>query len=374
MTARRLVPATLVALALLGACAKDPDAALRRKIGDVHLATAEAALASGDYARAQVAADVAASYDPLRVAARDLQNRVRLTALVAGVDTGAANRPVELDYAAETMLARDPAHAYVYEAARGVLALARHDDAAADKHLRASVAARKDWAPALAVLGKVLVEEGQAAAGAAQLQQALAVDPGNRAALLLLGRALLEAGDPDRAVVFLEGAVKLVPSARLRMDLADAYTAKGRTQEAGEQLQAAVALEPNNAEVVLRLGQWAFLSGRLDLAERAYRQAELLGAQPGATAGLAVLRSRQKQWAAAVALYAKALPSMLQNAPFLYEAAVAYEEAGDLTTATVLLDRYLALALHDQREGSRISDATARRQRLEQAAAKGAHK
>jgi predicted TPR repeat methyltransferase len=129
--------------------------------------------------------------------------------------------------------------------------------------------------------GLQLLQEGRAAAAAAQFEGALALVPGRPSALTNLGAARLQAGQPAQAVEALQEAVEAEPG---NVDawghLALAYAELGRRGPALQAAERALALEP-------RLGKlWALQAdllreaGELPGAIAAHEQALALGWQP----------------------------------------------------------------------------------------------
>lgn len=354
----------LCCAALLFVCAcRDGATRQRAESAALHAREAEAALERGDYARALLAAEAAAVYDPLDPRLRDLNTRVRLTALAQAPQVVNVDRPAELDYLAEMAARRDPARAHVYQTARAYLALTRDDVAAAERFLTEAVKA--NYASAHAALGQLRARQGKRDEARAAFEAAVRADAGSVAALSGLGRIQLEVGEIDQAIENFGRALQQADAASLRLDLAAAHARKGRAQEAGQQLQRAVALEPRNGEAHRRLGEWLLGAGDVEGAQREFNTGSQLGAEPLSTFGLGVVSQRKGEHAQA----ARNFEGVFNTDPRLlgagYQAAVAYEQAGDGASAARMLQKYLRVAAANPAERERVADAQARLQRLE---------
>lgn len=113
----------------------------------------------------------------------------------------------------------------------GVLLLS-HDPQRAVRQFELQLERDSDHLGALLQLGQELLQQEQAERARVPIERALEVEPRSPAALGLMGRLLLETGDASGAVQYLEEAVALVPESRpLYPLLARAYGLANRPEE-----------------------------------------------------------------------------------------------------------------------------------------------
>lgn len=104
----------------------------------------------------------------------------------------------------------------------------------------------------------------------ALLTSRLQADPNDIDALLALARVSMETSQGASAEQSLQRASALLPaSAAIHARRAALHMAAGRTKQAQAALQAALALDANNPEVLVECGLAAWRSGKLDAAKRA---------------------------------------------------------------------------------------------------------
>ncbi len=196
---------------------------------------------------------------PPELAAFDPEIRERIQDLAGGIRTtpGEPRRWLDLgmlyqahgrlDLAAECYrearkLGADGAQIHYY------LALADHglgrvDEAIAG--LRRMVELDDGYPPARRRLGLWLLEAGDPAAAARELEAALARTPGDPATTLVLARARLQAGEAAAAAALLEEAVAAAPGNRYaHFLLGRAYRRLGRVEEAERHLALGQGAEP----------------------------------------------------------------------------------------------------------------------------------
>jgi Tfp pilus assembly protein PilF len=352
-----------LAMTLVFACS-DRREQERARVASGPAQTAEAALEQRAFSRAIAAAELAASYDPLDPKLRDLVLRARLTAAAEGAAGLHPERNRELDFHAEVMIARDPPRAHVYKTARGYLAFGRNDLAAAEAHFRDGIKDKAEFAPSHVGLGVVFLQTGKRDEARTSFNDALSHDADYRPALAQLGALLLDKSENEKAVEILTKALAKGDSADVRLSLASAYAAMQKIGEAGEQLQKAVALEPNNAEAQRRVGDFFAAIGQLEAAERAFANASRLGAEPGATFGLGIVQLKKGNPGDAARLFDGVLRLAPQMPLALYNAGLAHEGAGNSAEAARRFEAYLSVAKAEPKETTRLADASARLERL----------
>jgi len=331
----------------------------------LRMALGEALLAAGNGAEAVRAFRQAQSDDPKNLAAK-----VGLaTALqAAGDGTGASRELGALAALPETAkfgarlgelfvkLGRRPEAlaAYQREIATGAaapaakvaaarLALELGDTDTAQKLAQAAVDDDPRTSGALFVLAEVLRAKGDLARAVSELRRAQAVD-GAPEIQLEYGRILASMGRDDEALTALAEAREIPEAAveRGRIDLR-----RGNLDRAVQELTAATAKLPANAEAFLLLGQAEDRLGQIDKAETAYRTSARL------SPGLAEVRYRLGRLLFDRGTVAAALPHLRAAAERV------------AATASWRADLYFQLGFAEQRQGARDRATAAFRRYLE---------
>jgi tetratricopeptide (TPR) repeat protein len=139
---------------------------------------------------------------------------------MAWMQTGQTAKAVEV-LRAERTRARDHVVPYIFAVALLRSGVEPASDAALEalEALRASIAARLDFAPAHAELGRLLLKRGELDAAVAALEQAAALDPSGTAALYALSQAYGRKGAREKAQALLARVSRL--NAQERGDDAD---------------------------------------------------------------------------------------------------------------------------------------------------------
>jgi protein O-GlcNAc transferase len=148
---------------------------------------------------------------------------------------------------------------------------------------------------------------GALAEAASLFEKAARIAPALADAHYLRGAVLSQMGDDAAALPSLERAVALVPStAAYHGALALALKGLGRLDDAIASFERQTALSPGDADAHFNLGN-ALHDREPAEAEPAWRKAVALRADhPGAALNLGNLLARRKDWAAALAMYARA--------------------------------------------------------------------
>ena len=129
------------------------------------------------------------------------------------------------------------------------------------------------------VLGELYLYENKLPEATAQLQQELAINPGNPAAYYKLADAYSRAQKFDEAEKLLQRSIWLDANASgPYILLGKVLEKKGESELAVRALQRALAMDPNNSVTHHLLGQSYRALGRMDDAERELKMAESLQA------------------------------------------------------------------------------------------------
>jgi tetratricopeptide (TPR) repeat protein len=105
-------------------------------------------------------------------------------------------------------------------------------------------------------------------------------DPENDLARASLGWAYMQMGDDDRALDLLQRAVSGTAGLFARVQLARLYLKKERVDEAIHTLETALEIEPDNADLLLTLGEFHLLRGQVQQAEPRFAAAVAASQDP----------------------------------------------------------------------------------------------
>jgi len=190
-----------------------------------------------------------------------------------------------------------------------------------------------------------LLAEGSFQEAADLTQAVLTSDPDNPGALSLIGVLAAAGGARPRGIEALQKAANLAPeSLEIRLQLANAFHAEGRLEEAAREYSVIVQTRPEIAWHWYGFGNVLSALGKLEQAEAAYRESlQLEPRQPGVLAALGVTLGRAGNLSAG----RESLQSAVEIAPDLAGAwnhlGVLKEKMGDLQEAQADYRQVLAL-------------------------------
>jgi predicted CXXCH cytochrome family protein len=119
----------------------------------------------------------------------------------------------------------------------------------AEKYLRAALAERPDDATLLTAMAFVVQKRGDLPQAKSMYEQALAKDPLATVAAANLGVIAAQAGELDRAIVLWKAAFDRQPAlSAIGMNLAKAYCAKGKAEEARDEIRRVLKFNPDLPE------------------------------------------------------------------------------------------------------------------------------
>ncbi len=122
-------------------------------------------------------------------------------------------------------------------------------------------------------LGLVWSRLGRHDAALAELQAALALDPGNAVTLYNLGNALAQAQRYDDAIVAYREAVERQPDLVAAIaNLGSAYSARGDERAAEDWFRRGLEVDPHSPSLHMNLANACFRQGRVAEAEAAYQR------------------------------------------------------------------------------------------------------
>lgn len=258
---------------------------------------------------------------------------------LAALDSPDAERA----YAVTSQLCRTEPGNDVYQRMAGIAALAA--ERAGEAHRHFSEAVRLAPAPTFAAaawsgLGHAALLDDNAEKGAAAFERALSLDPDFAPALAGLGQALVTQGRHKAAEDALRRAIRMgVNDAKTQALLGNALLGRGDTAGATTALQTARSLDPGAPVARFLLGRAAKVEGRLEEAQRIFR--EVLDEHPdyAGYSELAALKTFTED-DENLALMRKALAELPESAPvgtrtdLLFALAKACDDIGDIPQAS----------------------------------------
>src|SRR6185503_4628673 len=226
----------------------------------------------------------------------------------------------------------DPVLAYVFATAltRSGMDPAGPEGGEAVEALRAALAARPDFAPARAELGRLLLRRGDLDGAVAELERAVAADPSSSAALYNLSQAYMKKGDRARAAEMAQRVSRLNAQERGEVSDAEVRRVVFRLVREGAAINAAPDATPAEAAAaaptaaaLAETARGLAASGRADEAIAAYQRALFLEpSQAEAANGLAGLCAALGDLDGAVTLMRRVVAAQPANATARYDLAV----------------------------------------------------
>lgn len=153
----------------------------------------------------------------------------------------------------------------------------------AEQELRAAVLENPDDPDLRVSLANVYLQERRYDEGIAQYREALKADENRQDALLGLGRAYREKGDSDQALTVFTKLIELnednpYAEVDLRLEaihyyLGEIYLERNEPDKAVEELEAALTIEPTDADALYLLGNALRAQGEYETAVTVYRLA-----------------------------------------------------------------------------------------------------
>ncbi len=228
----------------------------------------------------------------------------------------------------------------------GMVAYQQGETARALELVGSAARARPEDGTVLANLGLVLLAAGQSREAGQVLDQSLKIRPDQPDALLNLALARSALGQQDQAADCYRQVLRLAPGhAAARLSLAQIMLNARRPSEAREVLESGLALDSEDPDLQLALGQTLELSGDLGEATRCFRQvaeghpghrSRALTRLSGALRkqhrpGSALMAARVAAWSDATDYAAwRAVGQALKELGWLNEAAAAFRRAHHL--------------------------------------------
>jgi len=327
--------------------------------------------AAGFGAAASAATDESAALVSRRAQAYSLYSRAQML-LLHQQDAAAADL---LDRAVE----RDPVPDLLLEAARAQAATGRFDRAA--QYVARALAARPDWAPALAQQGDLhlaLARSGEDVPGNVEAaldayRKAAKADPGDIETTRALAELCAQTGRTEEAIGHLTAlAGRRGLPANLDMLLARLYLRTDRAPEAAPILEGLVRRSPASREAVDLLAGLYESAGRFDEALALYAPLlETGAARAGLNARIAVLHLEARRPRQAAGILEGAIALEPGSADLYLLLVQAYDQAGDPEAAIGACDRLLLL--DPDRIEARFHRARLLRQRGDAAAARAGY-
>lgn len=219
----------------------------------------------------------------------------------------------------------------------------RLDEAAAE--LQEALAIDPEYAEALINLGVVRGRQGELAAAQSSYERALVIEPDNAVAHSNLGGILARGGRLAEAAGHLDRALRLRPDfPEAHNSLGTVLMRQGDLERAAVELERALALAPDLAEAENNLGNLLQRQGRLDEARSHYER--VIAGRPDyapARRNLGVLLERQGRLDAAAEQFERVASLMPGDAEAHYNLGIVARRLGRLTDAEEHLGRAIGL-------------------------------
>lgn len=350
-------------LLVLAGC-RDQQREERVAIAQGHAAVARAALQQGQLARAVYAAELAAQYDPLDPAHRDLSLRVSLAQIAAARPSLTRDQYARAAYQAESLEKRDPQSAHIYATVRAIDAFARGEVASAEVAVREVTTQHPEYVPAWLMLGDMLQATQRPQEALAAFQAAAKAEPANARAVTNQGMLSAQLGDPAKAVEYLNLAVSLEDTAGVRATLGNSFLALGNATEAIKHLERAIELAPREGRYRVNQGEAYLKADQLELASKRFKEGLALEAEPWASRGLGAVALKKRDFVTAQAAFARVLASSPADPSTLFFAAEVEEGLSRPAEAAKLYERFVTAAQAFPNEGTRVTLARDRLARL----------
>ncbi len=293
----------------------------------LHERTGDAALEQGDpqaaltaYARARA---IRGTPDIERKVARA---RAELVAIRP--DLLEARAVADLEYECRWLLADDPEARATCQVVTGHIAALNQNAEAAQKAYKEALAASPDHPGAHLGLALAAYRSGDSRTAQAEFDAVLRKVPDHLDSLIGLGDVHLAAGETEAAVESYQKAIQTREDARAHHGLGIAFARQNKGQEAADEFQRSISLNPQAFGSYVALGNLLAGAGALDRAERAFRSALSLREDASVQVALASVLTRQGRAAEAMQLIGSALNAGSREPAVLLEAARALENLG----------------------------------------------
>ncbi|MEZ4267721.1 MAG: tetratricopeptide repeat protein [Myxococcota bacterium] len=333
------------------------EARQRSSVAQQHLEGARAAIAAGDYRRAEVAVGTALQLLPADVELQRESMRVAVALAADDIQRATGAQAGQLRYALDVLDAPDdPLHLV----ARGHLALGEGDAGGALKlYQQAAAVAAGSSRPHLAA-ARLHAREGRLLQAVAEFEAAAKAEPTQLQALGPLSTLYLELKRPADALAVAERALAVRDTAELRGRAAECLLALDRAPEAIIHLQTATTAHPADAESWAQLGRAHFLAEQPNEAEGALLRAFELDPTPAYRMALGSFYQARTRFAEAVPVFAGLLKTDPAHVGALAGLAQSLEGLGQPAEAGRVWERFITQAATDPALREQVEQATAR--------------
>ncbi|MFO0598172.1 MAG: tetratricopeptide repeat protein [Myxococcaceae bacterium] len=359
----RLALVSVVVVAVSSCKEKDLLAEQRHALAEAQKTAATQALATGDLQRALFAAELAAQYEPLDPAYRDLALRVSLAHIAAQRPNLSLDQFARAAYQAEVLSARDPDAKHIYDTVIATDLFARGKPKDALERVTAVTVKKPDYAAAWVLKGELHQAAHELKEALAAFEAANGLDRKNRRVVANLGTLYAQTGDA-RAIDTLLVALELEDTAAVRLTLANVYLGLGRPLDALPHFAKAAQLEPRDGKYRVALGEAHLKLDQLDQALQSFRDASALNAEPWASRGVGAVALKKKDYPTAHLAFTRVLALNPDELSTLYFDAETLEALNKPAEAKPLYERFLQLAQSVPSEAPRVLLAKDRLARL----------
>lgn len=156
----------------------------------------------------------------------------------------------------------------------------------ASRSVKQFIALKPDYEKAWDLMGQIYTQQGQVEAAKQCYKKALSLDAQFESAYLHLGQQLLANAELPQAQAHFENALIYHPDiTRCLGEIAESYRQYHYTELAIETYFKIISMDPNNADVLLTLGQLLIQKNDITLAEQCIEQAKQIQNRQNSTQG-----------------------------------------------------------------------------------------
>lgn len=301
-------------------------------LASLHEGTGDAAFAQGDFQAALTAYTRArAVLGNPRIERKVARSRAEVVAIRP--DLLDIRIVADLEYECRWLLADDSQTRATCFAVFGHIAALNQNSEAARKAYSDALAIVQDHPGAHLGLALLAYRAGDTRTAQAEFSAVLKKVPGHLDSMIGLGDIYLAQGDTGAAVESYSKAIQTRDDARARHGLGLAYARQNKVQEAAQEFERSIALNPQAFDSYVAYGNLLAGAGVLARAEQAFRSALALRQDASVQVALASVLTRQGKAAEAMQWIGPVLNAGSREPAVLLEAARALQALGRIEEA-----------------------------------------